>query len=133
MLLFRSILFAAAAFATVASAIPTPETGSGHTNIVARTPADPPAGGVIGGVTGSGKKKGGLTLIPGILKRGSLDIVARTPADPPAGGVIGDVTGGVKKGGLTLIPGILKRGGASCGELVKKCHDDIAVIVIKIS
>ena len=36
MLSFRSILFAAAAFATVASAIPTPETGSGHTNIVSQ-------------------------------------------------------------------------------------------------
>ena len=75
MLSFRSILFAAAAFATVASAIPTPETGSGHTNIVARTPADPPAGGVIGGVTGSGKKKGGSLSYLEFLSEAALTLL----------------------------------------------------------
>ena len=79
---FRSILVAAAAFATVVSSVPTPDVGS---SLVRRTFS---IGTPIGG-------------IPGV------------------GGVIGGSTNA-------------KRGGPTCYELVKKCHDDIAVIVIKI-
>jgi hypothetical protein len=75
MLSFRSILFAAAAFATMASAIPTPDTS---TNAL-----------------------GGLT------SREILPV------------------------GLTAAPA--KRGEESWGDIVKTCHDDVAVVVVKIS
>ena len=73
MLSFRSILLAAAAFATVASAIPTPD---------------------------------GNALVAGVanLKR-SPDFYSDALA---------------------------RRGQPSCGDIVKKCHDDIAVVIVKI-
>ena len=85
MLSFRSILLAVAAFATVASAIPTPGT-TGITNDV-------------GGLT-----SGGLTS-------GSPAVVPAAPALPGAPS---------------------KRGQPSGGDIIKKCHDDIAVLVVKI-
>ena len=85
---FRSILFAAAAFATLVSAVPTPDVDS---SLVQRTPL--------------------LDLIGGL---------------PLIGGLLGYTPDRVKGNTPT------KRGGQSCYELVKQCHDDIAVIVIKI-
>jgi hypothetical protein len=84
MLSFRSILFAAAAFATVVSAIPTPETAGGLTNV---------------------------------LPVGSVGNVL--PAAP-------------QLGGLSSKRGDEGKEGKSCGDLFKKCKEDIAVIVIKI-
>jgi len=72
---FRSILLAAAAFATVASAIPTPDAG---------------------GVTN-----------------------ALTPA-------------GLTSGSPAVVPAPARRGQSSGGDIIKKCHDDIAVVVLKI-
>ena len=88
---FRSILVAAAAFATIVSAVPTPEVGSG---LVQRTPGLP-----------------GLSNLP--------------------------VGGGLPVGNLPALGGDstpAKRGGSgpNCYERIKKCHDDISVIVIKI-
>ena len=89
MLSFRSILFAAAAFAAIVSAVPTtPDVSSG---LVQPSP-DPPT---VGG--------GGLSIISGLFN------------------------------GLLGRDMHCKRGGQSSSyEIVKKCHDDIAVIVIKI-
>ena len=87
MLSFRSILFAAAAFATLVSAVPTPDVDS---SLVQRAVLD-----LIGG----------LPLIGGLLGYTPDRVKGNTPT---------------------------KRGGQSCYELVKQCHDDIGVIVIKI-
>ena len=89
MLSFRSILFAAAAFATVVSAIPTPATLSGLTNAL-------PVGGV-----------GNALPIGAPAKRQDF-----APFE----------------GGADLA----KRGHPSCGDIIKKCHEDIAVIYAKI-
>jgi len=99
MLSFKSILFAAAALASLVSAIPTPETGNGITNIVARTPQ-------VGSVVDS-------DIV------GNLDVVEN------------DEDQLTNQRGTE--PAERKRSGPSCGEIVKKCHDDIAVVVVKIT
>ena len=87
MLSFRSILVAAATFATIVSAVPTPE------------------------------------IIPDLIHNPSIPVFGMTTSFPGLGGLpIGEK-------GITQS----KRGGApSCYERIKKCHDDIAVIVVKI-
>ena len=89
MLSFRSILFAAAAFATVVSAVPTPDVDS---SLVQRTPS-------IYEIIHA------LPLVGGLLGNLGLNVKGNTPA---------------------------KRGRPSCGELINKCHGDIAVIAVKI-
>ena len=88
MLSFRSVLFAAAAFATVVSAVPTPDVDS---SLVQRTPLL--------------EILDGLPIVGGLLGGPGLNVEGNTPA---------------------------KRGRPSCGELINKCHGDIAVIAVKI-
>ena len=97
MLSFRSILFAAAAFATVVSAVPTPDVDSTTSSLLQGVPA-----------------------IDGLL-----DTVPFLGSGSPLG-----LDGGSQSIGGGSTPA--KRDVPSCSELIKKCHDDIALIVIKI-
>ena len=111
MLSFKSIFFAAATLASIVSAIPTPETGNS------------------------------LNIAPGGLAIDGSPAQA-TPANshlPPEltiGKTIGKAIGKNIDNIIGKVPGLVgpaKRGGSSCEEVIKKCHDDIAVIVVKIS
>jgi len=91
MLSFKSILLAAAAFASfsMVTAIPTPETGS---SLLQRAPQ---AGGLLGG---------GLPKLPIV-----------------GGGLPGGSSPATRRGEIP-----------SCGPRIKKCHDDISEIIVKI-
>ena len=91
----KSILVAAAAFASLVSAVPTPDT-SNSLNID------------LGGGLGNYEQDLG---------------------SPDRGGLLV----GLGLGNLNGDNGPVKRGGSSCKEIVQKCHDGIALIVIKIS
>jgi hypothetical protein len=117
MLSFRSILFATVVFATLASAIPiTPETSS--TGVSTN---------VLGGLT-SGE------LVPAAgspLKRGQFSRKDDCGDDQPScSGSLPFYPGKGGKGPFGR--GVIKRGQPSCGDIIKKYHDDIAVIVVKI-
>ena len=104
MLSLRSILVAAAAFATIVSAVPTPDVGSG---LVQRTPQLVPIPYPL-------PEDGGAGSAPSLPGTGGADGL---PLPLPGGP-------------LPALP--IKRGGQSCYERIKQCHDDISVIVIKI-
>jgi len=108
MLSFRSILLAAAAFATIASAIPTSDTVT--------------SGGPTNALRGFGLS-GVLSSIFGGTDSGSGD----------GGGYGGGLPYSPYDGAVPELSGApVKRGDYSCGDIIKKCHDDIAVIVLKI-
>ena len=122
MVSFKSIiLIAAAAFASIVSAVPTPEIGN-SLNIAQRSPGS--IGESLGQVSGHafhhtlGKTLHDVNrLVDGILRR---DVAEES----------------ISIGSLGLAVGSnppSKRGGSSCKEVVQKCHDGIALIVVKIS
>jgi len=105
---FRSILLAAAAFATVASAVPTPGLTDGGvggiTGLVnpATVMGAVTGGGLAGGLTGGGSPVGGLT---------------------GGGSPVGGLTGAAVKRGEHHSP----------SEVFHKCHDGLADIVIQLT
>ena len=122
MLSFKSILVAVAAFASIVSAVPSPEVGNGL-NIAQRSPQaveKQPIIKVVGIL-------GGLPLVGGLLGwtdgDGSRDGAKK--GDDNDGGKKGDD----KDGGRVPV----KRGGLSCKEVVQNGHNGIAELVIKIS
>ena len=115
MLSFKSILVAVAAFASIVSAVPSPEVGNGL-NIAQRSPqighlhflkGVPINGGLLGTLPNIGG--GGLSNLP----------------------IVGDGPLPVANGGASSEP--VKRGGLSCKEVVQNGHNGIAELVIKIS
>ena len=163
MLSFRSILVAAAAFATIVPAVPirvpdveglvqrTPgphhsggrhHTGSRHhtggrhhTGSKHHTGSEHHTGDKHHTHTGVGLPGDGADNVAG-SGTGSMVEGGGIVAEPVSESVTG--AGGIGTGagaGYIAVVGRsipAKRGGPSCSELIKKCHDDIAIIVDKI-
>ena len=159
MLSFRSILVAAAAFATIVSALPIPDVEG----LVQRTPGPHHTGGRhhhtgSGHHTGSKHHAGskhhtgdkhhthtGGGLLPGdgagnvagsgtggmpVVEGGGIVAEPASESETGAGGIGAGAGAGYIAVVGRSIPA--KRSGPSCSELIKKCHDDIAIIVDKI-
>lgn len=149
MLSFRSILLAAAAFATVASAIPTPETTTGGSKVtpggVGGLPAGLP-GSVLPANLGAGLRRetetstqagdsNGTPGAGGILPGGILPkLPAGLPRRTGDNAAVAGLPGVLPKlpAGLPRDDVQVKRGYKSCRDIVKKCHEDIAIVVVKI-
>ena len=116
MLSIKFILVAAAAFASTVSAVPTPEIGN-SLNIAQRSPA------VVDDATDVASDAAGLAANAASLA------VHQADAGQLIDGLLVDRGGGLAVGGNPPA----KRGGSSCKEVIQKCYDDIAVIVVKIS
>lgn len=133
MVSFNSILVATAAFASIVSAIPTPEVRN-SLNIAHRAPR---------GIRDVGDSILGTPLRgPGIDgNRGLLGTGIGSKNGLLGTGLLGDsllgtdnlIQGDKSKNTDKNVSPMVKRGGSSCMEVIQKCHDGIAVIVIKIS
>ena len=131
MLSFNFILIAAAAFASTVSAVPTPEIGN-SLNIAQRSPGGLP---IVGSITGTRAVPVGSaseaflnyaayienqehSRLSSVIKKGKKLLTS-----------LFGRAGGLAVGGNPPA----KRGGSSGKEVIQKCHDDIADIVVKIS
>ena len=123
MLSIKFILVAAAAFASTVSAVPTPEIGN-SLNIAQRSPA------VVDDATDVASDAAGLAAnAAGLAANAASLAVHQADAGQLIDGLLVDRGGGLAVGGNPPA----KRGGSSCKEVIQKCYDDIAVIVVKIS
>ena len=123
MLSLKFILVAAATFTFIVSAVPTPETG----NSLNIAPGSLP----IVGSTTSNVPRSGADGPPDIDNRDMISDM--TNYFNSVLNSVGNLLFGLGAGRPVGDKRPAKRSGSSCKMVIQKCHDDIAVIVVKIS